>query len=189
MDRELGGLKPTGSQTDTTKRLTVHLVFFKNKNRSKENVIRWEYKLDTDGSFHTEMYFICIGSNRVRQKNRQLWLILACERANPGVNVNFFFFFLIIFIYFWLHWVFVAAWAFLWLPRVEAALQLQHASFSWPEKAMAPHSSTLAWKIPWTEEPGGLPSMGSHRVEHYGSDSAAAAAAASHGGGFSCYGA
>ena len=34
------------------------------------------------------------------------------------------------------------------------------------EKAMAPHSSTLAWKIPWMEEPGGLPSMGSHRVGH-----------------------
>ena len=34
------------------------------------------------------------------------------------------------------------------------------------EKAMAPHSSALAWKIPWTEEPGGLPSMGSHRVGH-----------------------
>ena len=32
---------------------------------------------------------------------------------------------------------------------------------STPEKAMAPHSSTLAWKIPWTEEPGGLQSMGS----------------------------
>ena len=31
---------------------------------------------------------------------------------------------------------------------------------------MAPHSSTLAWKIPWTEEPGGLPSMGSQRVGH-----------------------
>ena len=29
------------------------------------------------------------------------------------------------------------------------------------EKAMAPHSSTLAWKLPWTEEPGGLKSMGS----------------------------
>ena len=29
------------------------------------------------------------------------------------------------------------------------------------EKAMAPHSSTLAWKIPWTEEPGRLQSMGS----------------------------
>ena len=34
------------------------------------------------------------------------------------------------------------------------------------EKAMAPHSSTLAWKIPWTEEPGGLQSMGSRRVRH-----------------------
>ena len=34
------------------------------------------------------------------------------------------------------------------------------------EKAMAPHSSTLAWKIPWMEEPGGLPSMGSYRVGH-----------------------
>ena len=33
-----------------------------------------------------------------------------------------------------------------------------------PEKAMAPHSSTLAWKIPWTEEPGRLQSMGSLRV-------------------------
>ena len=32
------------------------------------------------------------------------------------------------------------------------------------EKAMAPHSSTLAWKIPWTEEPGGLLSMRSLRV-------------------------
>ena len=31
---------------------------------------------------------------------------------------------------------------------------------------MAPHSSTLAWKIPWMEEPGGLPSVGSHRVRH-----------------------
>ena len=45
------------------------------------------------------------------------------------------------------------------------------------EKAMAPHSSTLAWKIPWMEEPGGLLFMGSHRVGHDGSDLAAAAAA------------
>ena len=36
------------------------------------------------------------------------------------------------------------------------------------EKAMAPHSSTLAWKIPWTEEPGRLQSMGSQRVRHDG---------------------
>ena len=34
------------------------------------------------------------------------------------------------------------------------------------EKAMAPHSSTLAWKIPWKEEPGRLQSMGSLRVRH-----------------------
>ena len=34
------------------------------------------------------------------------------------------------------------------------------------EKEMATHSSTLAWKIPWTEEPGGLQSMGSQRVGH-----------------------
>ena len=34
------------------------------------------------------------------------------------------------------------------------------------EKAMAPHSSTLAWKIPWMEEPGSLESMGSLRVRH-----------------------
>ena len=34
------------------------------------------------------------------------------------------------------------------------------------EKAVAPHSSTLAWKIPWTEEPGRLQSMGSLRVGH-----------------------
>ena len=36
--------------------------------------------------------------------------------------------------------------------------------FAMLEKAMAPHSSTLAWKIPWTEEPGRLQSMGSLRV-------------------------
>ena len=34
------------------------------------------------------------------------------------------------------------------------------------EKAVAPHSSTLAWKIPWTEEPGGLQSTGSLTVGH-----------------------
>ena len=44
--------------------------------------------------------------------------------------------------------------------------------FIWPvivlfeEKAMVPHSSTLAWKIPWTEEPGRLQSMGLLRVGH-----------------------
>ena len=45
------------------------------------------------------------------------------------------------------------------------------------EKEMATHSSILAWRIPGTEEPGGLPSMGSHRVRHHGRDLAAAAVA------------
>ena len=45
------------------------------------------------------------------------------------------------------------------------------------EKEMATHSSVLAWGIPGTGEPGGLPSMGSHRVGHYWSDLVAAAAA------------
>ena len=36
------------------------------------------------------------------------------------------------------------------------------------EYEMATHSSTLAWKIPWTEEPGGLQSMGSQTVRHDG---------------------
>jgi len=34
------------------------------------------------------------------------------------------------------------------------------------EKEMATNSCVLAWRIPWVAEPGGLPSMGSHRVEH-----------------------
>ena len=46
------------------------------------------------------------------------------------------------------------------------------------EKAMAPHSRILAWRIPGTEEPSELPSMGLHRVGHDWSDLAAAAAAA-----------
>ena len=46
------------------------------------------------------------------------------------------------------------------------------------EKEMATHSSVLAWRIPGTGKPGGLPSMGSHRVGHDWSDLAAAAAEA-----------
>ena len=50
-------------------------------------------------------------------------------------------------------------------------------SYEDPEKEMATHSSILAWRIPGMEEPGGLPSMGSHGVGHDWSDLAAAAAA------------
>ena len=43
---------------------------------------------------------------------------------------------------------------------------LNHIPNDYIEKAMATHSSTLAWKIPWMEEPGRLQSMGSRRVRH-----------------------
>ena len=41
-----------------------------------------------------------------------------------------------------------------------------HFQFHALEKEMATHSSVLAWRIPGTREPGGLPSVGSHRVGH-----------------------
>ena len=39
-------------------------------------------------------------------------------------------------------------------------------SGSYPEKRMATHASSLAWRIPWTEKPGGLQLLGSKRVGH-----------------------
>ena len=51
-------------------------------------------------------------------------------------------------------------------------------SSAYRETKMATHSSILAYRIPWTEEPGGLLSMGSHRVGHGWSDLATAAASA-----------
>ena len=50
-----------------------------------------------------------------------------------------------------------------------AMQEAQVPSLSWKdplEKGMATHSSILAWRIPWTEEPGGLPSVGSQRIGH-----------------------
>ena len=52
---------------------------------------------------------------------------------------------------------------FLW---VYCIMPLLHWDKFYLEKAMAPHSSTVAWKIPWMEEPGGLQSMGLLRVRH-----------------------
>ena len=46
------------------------------------------------------------------------------------------------------------------------ALKFEGLQFRSSEKAMAPRSNTLAWKIPWTEGPGGLQSMGSLGVGH-----------------------
>ena len=52
------------------------------------------------------------------------------------------------------------------LPAVQET-QVQFLGQEDPlEKGMATHPSTLAWKIPWTEEPGGLQSMGSQSIEH-----------------------
>ena len=61
----------------------------------------------------------------------------------------------------------------LWVILVEAKIwepstgrQIKPCPTFPPEKAMAPHSNTRAWKVPWTEEPGRLQSMGSPRVWH-----------------------
>ena len=51
------------------------------------------------------------------------------------------------------------------LPAMQET-QVQSLGWEDPlEKEMTTHSSSLAWKIPWTEEPGGLQSMGSQRVK------------------------
>ena len=55
------------------------------------------------------------------------------------------------------------------LKRLPAMRETWVRSLGWEdslEKEMATHSSILAWRIPWTEEPGGLQSMGSPRVRH-----------------------
>ena len=55
------------------------------------------------------------------------------------------------------------------VQRLPTMWETRVQSLGWEEaleKEMATHSSTLAWKIPWTEEPGGLQSMGSQRVGH-----------------------
>ena len=52
------------------------------------------------------------------------------------------------------------------MGTVPDSMEIKRTIGEYLEKAMAPHSSTLAWKIPWTEEPGGLQSMRSLRVGH-----------------------
>ena len=60
------------------------------------------------------------------------------------------------------------------VKRLPAVRETQVRPLGWEdplEKEMATHSRTLAWKIPWTEEPGRLQSMGSQRVGHDGATS------------------
>ena len=55
------------------------------------------------------------------------------------------------------------------VKRLPAMWETRVQSLGWEdplEKKMTTHSSTLVWKIPWTEEPGKLQSMGSQRVGH-----------------------
>ena len=72
-----------------------------------------------------------------------------------------------------LNWLYLSSDIIVWLFNSSTFLLLwKMYLFIWAllglhsEKAMAPHSSTLAWKIPWIEEPGRLQSMGSLRVGH-----------------------
>ena len=56
-----------------------------------------------------------------------------------------------------------------WQRILLAEQEMQVLSLGWEdplEEEMATHSSVLAWEIPWTEEPGGLQSMGSQRIRH-----------------------
>ena len=62
---------------------------------------------------------------------------------------------------FWILFLLAALWPY---PQKVVYTKIQVGKL---EKAMAPHSSTLAWKIPWTEEPGRLQFMVSLRVGHY----------------------
>ena len=55
------------------------------------------------------------------------------------------------------------------LPVMQETQEMQVQSLGWEEplvKGMATYFSILAWTIPWTEEPGGLQSMGSQRIRH-----------------------
>ena len=101
------------------------------------------------------------------------------------MSVLFFFFSFKLFTYFWLCWVFVSVRASLvainggyslvaslvaqMVKRLPAMQEPRVQFLGWEdplEKEMAIHSSTLAWKIAWTEEPDRLQSMGSQRVRH-----------------------
>ena len=91
-------------------------------------------------------------------------IIFSCLLAYLYLAIEF------IILYFCLCWVFVAACG----PSL-VALSEGPSLVVASEKAMAPHSSTLAWKIPWMAEPDRLYSMRSLRVRHDWSDLAAAA--------------
>ena len=85
---------------------------------------------------------ICVCNFQIKMKNSRIWAQLITVRAS------------------------LVAQSVKNLPAVQET-QVQFLGWEDPlEKEMATHSSILAWKIAWTEEPGGLQSMGSQRVGH-----------------------
>ena len=75
------------------------------------------------------------------------------------------------------------------VQNLPARQQTQVQSLGWEdslEKAMATHSSFLAWRIPWTEEPGGLHSTGSQRAGHHQVTNTQSQAPAQHQPGWGC---
>ena len=65
-----------------------------------------------------------------------------------------------------IHWAFLVAQMVKSLPAMQETRIQPLSQEDALEKGMATHSSSLAWSIPLTEEPGGLQSVGSHRVRH-----------------------
>ena len=65
-----------------------------------------------------------------------------------------------------IHWAFLVAQMVKSLPAMQETQIQSLGQEDSLEKGMATHSSSLAWSIPWTEEPGWLQPMGSHRVRH-----------------------
>ena len=81
----------------------------------------------------------------------------------PGLYYTYLFFSKATFFFFWASLVVQT------VKHLSAMRETRVRSLDWEdplEKEMAAHSSTLAWKIPWTEQPGRLQSMGSQRVRH-----------------------
>ena len=117
--------------------------------------------------------------DRNLKKNSQIEISLQCCKYNNGSKDK---------------WTIIAvqspsrwAWGWYGLTCLRAENWVGGEQGGYAEKAVAPHSRTLAWRIPGMVEPDGLPSMGSHRVGHDWSDLAAAAAAGRvWGGGSKC---
>ena len=119
--------------------------------------ILWQFKKGDKIAQILLLPYISINSSNDIQRGRfnstdqkqSLWTSLVSEYARPNINTK------------------LMVKDFLVSSTLDLILLLFPNTYGPnPEKAMAPHSSTLAWKIPWMEEPGRLQSMGSQTVGH-----------------------